>query len=215
MSDIIVSDFPIWGLGGDDELDQQASIIAETRQKLKQTDLALTDLEEKLEIIENRANMYIKNIIKVDEYDGRKHMLFIDDKYKATLFQLEEYQSIIESGEEIDITDRDFIQLTRKQADKIVSIMWEYDDLAEEYEDFMESYEDLSSYHDEVWEEATNTLTDFSGLLVYETDTEEVEQFDLEKHILLVIKDENNKWGFRYIRKEDEEEFNKLISEKE
>lgn len=214
MSDIIEVGIPMWGIGGDKELDQQAAIIAETRMDIKKTDKLLDELEEQLETLSKRSNMYIKSTIQIHDYDHLKHILFIDDKLKAHIYLREDYEKV-DSFEEISKSNKgDSIQLSKKQADKIIELMYEYNGLIDDYEDFTEAYDDLVAYHEEVWEEVISSLTDFSGLHVYDPDDEEeVEPFDLEKHTLLVIKDENDRWVFRYIRQEDEEEFNKTIED--
>lgn len=214
MSDFIEIGIPMWGIGGDEELDQQATIIAETRQNIKKTDAFLDELEEKIEALSNRSNMYIKSIIKMPDYDSLKHVLFINDKLKASVYLIEEYQNIDSFDELPKPKEEDMIQLTKKQSDKIIDLMYDYNELVEDYDEYTESYDDLVAYHDEVWENVINSLVKFSGLHVYDPDTsDEIEQFDLEKHCLLVIRDEKDQWVFRYIKKEDEEEFNQLIEE--
>lgn len=204
-------DFPMWSII-DSSMDEQANIIAKTRKSIREIEKKIIELEDNIEIFNNRINMYIRNILNYQDYDNLNDLILIKDDYEAHIYPIELF-NLDKKIEELPKSKFSAI-LTKNQATKILNFVREYNHIAYDYEDLVDTFEELIEYDDDLMDDAINSLkeTTLLHLCNDELKDETVEIFDDKKHLLVVVQEKDNlNWCFKYIRKEDEEKFNKSV----
>jgi hypothetical protein len=206
--------FPMWSII-DDSLDEQALIIAENRMDIALIIEEIKKTEEKLDDLSNKINFYVRNSLNFQEYDNNKDFIFIKKDRTALIYPIELFDLSKESSQFSDenLPEPKYkVKLNKKQTEKISKFLIEFNDLAFQYEDDVEEYESMIEFDEMMIKETIDSLMNEPFIL--SDNNTEIEPFNSEKHELLVIKDKtskNNKWGFKYIRKEDKEKFEQLI----
>jgi hypothetical protein len=205
---------PMWGIVGDSGLNELAGVIAELRKEIKIIEEEAIKKESEIEATNQRLNMYIKTILDIEEYDNSKDLLIINEKNEACIYP---HDTIESEADLINLppTDKKY-KITYKQAEKIKNYMESYSYIVFDYEDLLDSYDDLVEEHEELWSHIHNSLEDTSFFQVHDSKKEQendVEMFNKKKHLLFIVKEETGKWGFKYIRKKDENKFYKMIDE--
>ncbi|MNC20583.1 hypothetical protein D3C75_685380 [compost metagenome] len=205
----------IWEIRGDEALNEQAEIIAEIRQGVKDSEEKILELEEQINVANSRINMYIENTLGVENYDNHKHLIVINEEYEASIYPISffstEKETIISDLPKPDET----YKLTKNQATKILTMVQEYNNMALDFEIEVDEYDDMLDYHEELWDEIYKVLKQTKMFKFYDgEETGDIELFDEDKHTLLITKDENSGWSFKYIRKNDEEQFYKDLKDK-
>ena len=207
-------DVPMWGIVGDDGLNELAAIIAELRSEIKIIEKEILKSESNIDALNQRLNTYVKTILSIEDYDNAKDLLIINEKNEACIYP---HTTL---DEDLDLknlpeTDNQY-KITAKQSQKIIDQMNSDGDLVFEYEDLLDEYDELVLGHDELWDEIHNSLASTNFFQVHDSKIEkesEVEFFSKKKHTLFVVKEENETWSFKYIRKKDEKKFYKHIDE--
>lgn len=211
------NDLPMWGIVGDEGLDELAEIIAEIRDEIIDIEKEILQKEAELDAINGRLNIYIKNALCIEDYDNTKDLIVINEKNEASIYP----QSILDD-ETIDVKNlpnsEKTYKVTKKQSEKIVEYMESYSYIVYDYEDLIEEYDEIVDYHDQLWDNIHESLCDSKFLKVYSKETidieEQIEPFNKKKHLLLIVKNEDGNWGFKYIRKKDEKKFFKMVQDK-
>ena len=206
-------DFPMWSII-DSSLDEQAAIIAETRKAIKEVEQNIIELEEEIEVLNNRINLYIRNVLNYPKYNNLNDLILIKDDFSAQIHPI----SIFHLKDDLTkYPEPKFsTQLTKNQATKILNFIKEYNHMAYYYEELVDTFNELLEYDDELMEDAINSLKETTLLHICDNELEEenIELFDDKKHDLIIVKEqENSNWCFKYIRKEDKENFNKSVKE--
>lgn len=220
MSKLIKANIPMWEIEGNDKINDYAEEIAEVSLQLKSIEAEIKEINENIEGIDSRINIYLSNVLNIPDFKQSKHAVLIRDDYNIEIYDAKDIET-----SELDIEDYGNItgavdlpeplmtcKSGKKQTLKILNYLNEYNSLVDDFNSSIDEYTDYSESHEELWTEVKEIVKTLKYFKLHDND-EEVESFDINKHILLIALNDSEEWGFKYIRKEDEKEFNKLLKE--
>lgn len=208
----IESNVPMWAIDND-KLKIYAKNIAKVSLELKSLERELKELSDKIESFNNRLNIYLSNVFEIPNFEHSQHALLIKENNEIAIYPIE----MIQNQNDIDFDNLPEPKYTKKLSHKrmlkVFNQLKEFNELVDEFNSYLEEYEEFLKEHSTLWKEVKELVKNLTIISVRDNnDTEDdFEEFDEDKHVLVIVQDINNEWGFRYIKKEDEEEFNKFV----
>ncbi|AEO93349.1 gp78 [Bacillus phage G] len=222
MSDFkkIISNVPIWEIDGNKQIKKYAKEIAEVTIQLKSLESELEEMNEDIVAADKRVNMYLSNVLGLENFEQSKQAIFVRENHKIEIYNVEDLKKG-KSDEEFedeeilleDLPEPLYIHKSNpKQTMKILNQLEFYNDLLDDFSILLDEFDNYAESHKLLWVEVKKMVGGMK-FLALETDDEEIESYSEEKHLLLIAQNSSEEWGFKYIRKEDEEKFNNCLSE--
>lgn len=207
----------MWEIEGNEEVKEYAEEIADIVFLLTSLEKELKDMNDSVEVTNNRINIYLGNIFGIQNFEQNKHAIIIREKYLIDVYNVEDIPNDIDDVDvSIDSLPEPVLkhQSNVKQTKKILEQLNNYNDLVDDFNILLDEYTGYLESHSTVWDEAKQVINNLYLLALEDDSEQDTEFYDEEKHALLIAENEDNEWGFRYIRKEDESKFNNFLSEK-
>jgi hypothetical protein len=230
MSKKIEYPFPIFTIQGDESFDEKVQQLATVNLSIQELSSYIVKIEDELTIFGNRLNLYINNILSIDNsFDYQNHTLVFDDNNYIYIYKHDDLDKFVNQLQDNDEVDEDDIhsifnkiidkfpsdlkfKLSQKSYDFCDELTNQYNLSYSEYDYSIHEVNELNEYYDDLMTNIRKELLTIKPLDVVYTDGYEVEAFDDTKHELLITKDkESSSWKLIYINKSDKDEFLKIL----
>lgn len=214
-------DFPIWQIDGDKSITQQANSIASITSQLGEIEKEIIDYNKKIDTTDKRLNMYFENIFGLKNFKQNEHGVYITEKYEVLIYPVDVLMNC-ESNEDgtviIDQLPEPIIshKSNKKQTRTILEKLVEFNTLIVKYNEAHDEYKELNAEIEKIWVSVKEDLKKTKFFSVYQEQElhECLESYNEEEHSLVLAQNDNNDWGFKFIRKENEKEFYDYFYEK-
>jgi hypothetical protein len=209
----------MWEITGNTKIKEFARDIIEISTELRVIEHDLKVLNEDIDVYNKRINIYLSNVFNKPNFKHGEHVIAIKEEFNISVYTK---KSVADNGNSVKNIEPVFTyKSNKKQIAKIVDILHDYNGYVDDFEELIEEYEMTANNHKEMWKEVKVSLKGLTFLKLQEkpkktktidlNETKDIQEFDEEKHLLVIVMDGENDWNFRYIRKEDEEKFNKFL----
>lgn len=220
-------DFPVFTITGDDFFDKEVETAIKLRMEIDESIDKIDEMNDKLTDIGVKLNLYLNNIVKLNKpFDYLEDIIIFKNETTASVYKNEIFENLLD---ELDVDEDDDIlyenlpapisqfTLNKKQANRCMKLIDDYNDLYAYYEDEVYDYNVYLSWYDYIIDEVKEHLSEIKLLEVNKGMTKDdliLEPFNDEIHELLMTQNVNDdSWHFVYLRKEDKEKFLDLIED--
>lgn len=201
---------PMWEIDRNTKIKDYAEQIVEINQDMQELEFELINHKSNIEAYSKRIDIYLTNIFKKPNFKHAEHVIKMLEGNKASIYKR---KHIMKNDGIIDdkIKPSFVCQLTKQQVDKIMVNLNDYNEYIDEFDEIIDEYEEAMEIHQQLWDDVKDELRNTKFIRILEKEQNEVEEYDEEKHVLVITQDKKDDWNFKYIRKEDEETFNKFL----
>lgn len=209
----IESNVPMWEIDGNSTMQNYAEEIAGITLQMKNLENELQEMNDNVEILNKRINIYLGNIFGIQDFEQSKYAIIVKEDYKIEIYNVDDIE-LDEDGEYIteELPEPLLVHKSNtKQTTKILNQLREYNDLIDDFNICFEDCDDYLEAHKLLWSEVKHLARTIKFFSTATEEGEEIEVYNEEKHVLLIAQNSFNEWGFKYIRKEDEDSFNQYL----
>lgn len=202
---------PMWEIDRNAGINDFANQIIEIRIDLNELEMDLIELKKAIEVYNKRIDIYLSNAFNKPNFKHSEHLLALRGNNDIRVFKRTNVSK--NNGSIEGIRPSFVVKMNQKRIAKIMENLNDYNDLIDDFDELLIEYEDAADLHAELWSDVKSALKSTKFLRIYDNSKEkqEIEEFDEEKHSLVIVSDNKNTWGFKYIRKEDEDKFNEFM----
>ncbi|MNJ90136.1 hypothetical protein D3C87_77300 [compost metagenome] len=211
MKKSIELNIPMWEIDRNAGINDFANQIIEIRMDLSELEIDLVTINKDIAVYNKRIDIYLSNVFNKPNFKHSDHVIALKENKDIHIFKRKNVSKNNESTEGLKPTF--VIKINQKRIIRIMEILNDYNELIDEFDDLLAEYEDTADIHTELWSDVKSALKNTKFLRIYDNNKkdQEIEEFDEEKHFLVIVPNNKNAWGFKYIRKEDENKFNEFM----
>lgn len=208
-------DFSVYMINGN-EFDGMVELASVLRSNISECSNEIEELQEEIESIGNKLNLYVNNMINF-KFSYKDHILLFDKDKIANIYSYKNlYNSIDEEDIEEKLNEPLYSQkIKQSQIKRCVDyinnfneVFLDYDCVINEMNEYIEEYDDLIN-------DIKENIKELEISHFNKKDTSKIVMFDEKKHDLLIVKDlTGTTWKFVYLDKANKEAFMNYINNK-